>query len=271
MKADLHIHSIYSDGDYDTNELALKAKAKDLKLVALTDHDTIDGVEKMIESSKKLGIECFTGIELSTFSNREIHILGYNVDIFDNKFREKLITIKEQRRQRIFAITEKLSNLDIDITVNEVFKYADKKASVGRVHISKALIAKNYVKTVEEAFNRYLGYNKAAYVPSFRMETKDAIELIKSAKGKAFIAHPLLINIERLHLPPLIKAFKNYGLDGIEADYSAHTKSETEYLKGLAKKLNLIPSCGSDFHGDSRQGEITAYELSDEDYIKLKE
>ena len=256
MKADLHIHSIYSDGDYTPAQIVDMAKEKNLELIALTDHDTVDGVKSMVELSKNKGLECFTGIELSAFSCREIHILGYNVDIYDVEFNKKLESIKKQRKERLKETINKLNFLGINITIEEVYLNADEKASVGRLHIAKTLIQKNVVKSVADAFDRLLGFGKTAYVPTFRLKTEEAIKIIKKAGGKAILAHPFFIDVSIQNLLPLITQLISYGIDGIEAVYYAHNKFENDYLINLARKLNIIATCGSDFHGDIRKSEI---------------
>lgn len=270
MKADLHIHSIYSDGEDTPEQIAAEAKAKGIELISLTDHDTVDGAEDMKKAAKKYGIECFTGIELSSFSCAEIHILGYNVDIYKQDFIDRLSVIKNQRKTRVKKIVQKLQALKIDIAEQEVYSFADDKASVGRLHIAKALVSKKLFNTVADAFDRMLAYGKAAYIPSDRITPKEAINLIACAGGKSVLAHPLMIDIKKQNLLPLIKQLADYGLNGIEASYYAHNKFETDFLLQLAGNLKLIATGGSDYHGKLRLSEIYGYDLKEEDYNRLK-
>jgi hypothetical protein len=242
-----------------------------LPLISLTDHDTADGVNEMKREAAALGIECFPGIELSAFSCAEIHILGYNVDISDKNFLRRLDFIKEQRQSRVASIISKLNSLNIEISQEEVERAAGGSSSPGRLHIAKALVNKKKFSSVTEVFDRVLGCGKAAYVSEYRLTPREAIEIIAAAGGKAVLAHPFLIDINKQNLLPLIRSLMLYGLNGIEAGYYAHNSFETDFLKALAKKLNLIATGGSDYHGKTRQSEIYGYEISEEDYIRLKE
>lgn len=270
MKADLHIHSIYSDGENTPKQIAEIAKSKEIKLLSLTDHDTVDGNEEMHIETTKLGIEFITGIELSAFTNKEIHILGYNVDICNKIFTDKLNQLKILRKSRLNEILKKLKKIGIIITEEEVLKQTAIDNSIGRMHIAKALMLKGYVDCVNDAFTKWLGYGKAAYVSSYRLKPSEAIALINLAGGKAVLAHPSQIDIEQQNLYPLLKEMILNGLSGIEAQYSAHTTAENNYYLKIAKELNLISTCGSDFHGITRPISIEGYQLGEEDYKRLK-
>jgi predicted metal-dependent phosphoesterase TrpH len=268
--ADLHLHSHYSDGEDSPQQLIKKCKQRGLEAISLTDHDTVDGVKEMMSHGKKEGINCISGIELSTFHNTEIHILGYNFDINNTAFKQKLNVINQHRVHRVKRITHKLNELGIDITEQEIYLQGGKSSSVGRVHIAKVLVNKKIMPSVKDAFDKLLSAGKAAYVPSCRIETKQAIDLIKEAGGKSVLAHPFIIDIRFDKLLPLIMQLKEWGIDGIESVYYTHNKFESDFLKETAKKLNLISTCGSDYHGSIRAAStISGFELSAEDYNKL--
>jgi predicted metal-dependent phosphoesterase TrpH len=270
FKADLHLHSCFSDGELTPGQLAEKCAETGLEVISLTDHDTVEGVSEMIGCAKEFGMECFSGIELSTLYSAEIHILGYNFDIEDEGFKTALADIRRHRAARVNLILQKLNDLGINITKEEVNSNAEKSRSVGRVHIAKTLVSKKYVSSVKEAFDKLLMSGKAAYVPSSRIETEKAIKIIKSAGGKAVLAHPFLINIDFKNLLPLISLLKEWGLDGIETQYYTHNNFETDFLRKTADKLGLISTCGSDYHGSLRvSSDISGYMLSREDYTRL--
>ncbi|MDD4003132.1 MAG: PHP domain-containing protein [Clostridia bacterium] len=269
--ADLHLHSHYSDGEDSPMQLIKKCRQRELEVISLTDHDTTDGVKEMITLGKKEGIHCLSGIELSTFFGTEIHILGYNFDIDNAAFKQKLKVIKQHRVHRIKRITEKLKELGIDISEQEIYLQAGISSSVGRVHIAKVLVSKKIMPSVKDAFDKLLSVGKAAYVPSCRIETKQAIDLIKEAGGKTVLAHPFIIDIRFDKLLSLIMQLKQWGIDGIESAYYTHNNFESNFLKETAKKLDLISTCGSDYHGSIRAAStISRFELSAEDYNKLK-
>lgn len=274
IKADLHLHSIYSDGADSPARLAEIAKESGLNLISLTDHDCVDGISEMTAEGKKAGIEVFPGIELSCFASCEIHILGYNFDADDPELRSELSKLQSMRESRTAEILQKLEPLGMFIDAGEVYAQKDTRApgsTIGRVHIAKALVKKGYAKDVNDAFNRWLASGKAAYVPSFRLTPSQGIALIKRAGGKAVLAHPHLIALSQETMYSLVKSMKSGGLDGIEAVYSAHTTTENKFYVQLAAKFDLFVTCGSDYHGACRPNTVTPYLLSEEDYKRLKD
>lgn len=269
MKADLHVHSYYSDGENSPKELAKMLKEKGIEAAALADHDSVAGTSEFMRAAKEAGIAAVSGIELSTFSFTEIHILGYNVDINNERFHHSLETLRQLRRKRLLGILEKLRELKIDISEEEVAKMAGLSESVGRVHIARVLIERGICGSVTQAFDTLLGYGKPAYVPSHRISPREGIEIIKSGGGKAVLAHPFLLGLEQPSLASLVRELKSLGLDGIEAQYSTHTIYETRFLMRLARAEGLIPTCGSDYHGPARDCPMTPFELSEKDFERL--
>ena len=228
-------------------ELVRELKEKGIEVASLADHDSVAGISEFIGASKKEGIVAISGIELSTFSLAEIHILGYNVDINNQKFFQALEGLRQLRRKRLLEILEKLKEFKIDMPEEEVAKKAGKSESAGRVHIARALTERGICGSVAEAFDKLLGYGKPAYVPSHRISPREGIEIIKAGGGKAVLAHPFLTGLEPQGLACLVRELKSCGLNGIEAQYSTHTIGETQFLLKLAKAEGLIATCGPDF------------------------
>ncbi len=258
MKADLHIHSKYSDGTDGVEEIVFKAKAARLGLIALTDHDTVKGVKEICAEGRRQGLRVLPGIEMSTYAICEVHVLGYNVDPDSDELSARLAQIEAQRTERIKAILSNLKKYNIELDESSIF---DRSGTVGRMHIAKQLLAKGYCQTVTEAFDRYLGERGLAYVPSKRITPLEGVKLIKSAGGVAVIAHPLQF-LQKGILGDLIGGLKTYGLDGIEVWYPTHTTEDTAKLYEIAKRERLAATGGTDYHGANKKG----VELGDVDY-----
>ena len=211
MKADLHMHSVFSDGTDEVPAIVAKAKAAGLSLMSLTDHDTLKGVGLALEEGEKQGIKVLPGIEISTYAICEVHILGYNIDINNDRLLTRLAEIEDKRHERIKAILANLKKYNIELDEEKIF---DRIGTVGRMHIAKQLLAKGYCQTITEAFDRYLGERGIAYVPSKRITPLEGVKLIKAAGGLAVVAHPLIF-CQKGKLDDLIGGLKTYGLDGL--------------------------------------------------------
>ena len=259
MKADLHMHSVYSDGTDEIATIVSKAKEAGLGLIAVTDHDTVKGVPEALAEGEKQGLKVLEGIEMSTYAICEVHVLGYCVDIKSDVLLSKLSGIECQRKERIKTILANLEKYNIRLDESKIF---DRNGTVGRMHIAKQLIAKGHCQTVTEAFERYLGERGLAYVPSKRMTPLEGVKLIKEAKGLATIAHPLLF-MQRGVLEDLIGGLKTYGLDGLEVYYPTHTPADVTRLAEIARKHRLIATGGTDYHGVNKKG----VEPGDVDYV----
>lgn len=259
MKADLHMHSVFSDGTDEVPAIVAKAKAAGLSLMSLTDHDTVKGVGLALEEGEKQGIKVLPGIEISTYAVCEVHILGYNIDINNDRLLTRLAEIEDKRHERIKAILTNLKKYDIELDEEKIF---DRIGTVGRMHIAKQLLAKGYCQTITEAFDRYLGERGIAYVPSKRITPLEGVKLIKAAGGLAVVAHPLIF-CQKGKLDDLIGGLKTYGLDGLEVYYPTHSLDDTAKLYDLAKKNRLIATGGTDYHGLNKKG----VEPGDVDYV----
>jgi predicted metal-dependent phosphoesterase TrpH len=251
---DLHTHSIASDGSMSPAQLVRHAKDKGLAAIALTDHDTVEGVCEALDEGNRIGIEVIPGIEISTRYKPEMHILGY---FFDNdsylSVQKELTEVRKGRENRNYKIINRLNELGFDITEEEV-KAISLSDTVGRPHFARLLVEKGYVKTMQEAFDKYLGKGGLAYFKRNELEPIDGIKLIKKADGIPVLAHPVLLNMNYSDLDNLLMELKEYGLCGIEAIYSENSKEETGNLLRLAIKHELLVTGGSDFHGTYKNG-----------------
>ncbi|MFW6237872.1 MAG: PHP domain-containing protein [Halanaerobiales bacterium] len=252
MPADLHLHSVYSDGSLTPRELIEKAKSRGLSAVAIADHDTVEGTREALKAGKEAGVEVIPAIEFSTFSGpAEIHILGYYIDFRSDKLLGKVNEIFSAREERARKMVQKLQKMDIEITYSQVKKLAGDNY-VGRPHIARTLVKGGYVDEMGEAFSEELiGNNGRAYVEKYKISPEEAIELIKTAGGIPVLAHPVFIN----HGEPLkyedIEEFLNSGLEGLEVFHSRHDREACEYYKDVAGELGLLITGGSDYHGDN--------------------
>lgn len=245
--ADLHVHSLHSDGTYTPAQLVKQSIACGLSAIAITDHDTTASIPEAQAEAKGSDLEIIAGIELTAqYENREIHLLGYFID-YDNKILlEKLKLVQQNRIERVHKIIENLETLGVALKARTVFDISG-KSTVGRMHIARALVEEKRVNSIPEAFRKYIGDNSPAYVLGFRLSVQEAIKIIKDAKGVAVLAHPYI-----LHNDALITEFISYGLQGIEVYYPEHSQSMVNFYLDLARKSNLLITGGTDFHGSAK-------------------
>jgi predicted metal-dependent phosphoesterase TrpH len=245
--ADLHLHTAFSDGTYSPEELIRQAARKKLAAIAVTDHDTVDGVELARESGAINDIEVLSGIELTAEEEgQEIHMLGYLIDYKNGELIKRLDFLKKKRVERIYKIVDKLKDLGLNLKPESVFDIAG-KGTVSRLHVAKAMVADGLVTSIYEAFKNYIGDKCPAYVLGFSFSSKNAIALIKESGGIPVLAHPYVLGRD-----DLIPKFVDYGLMGLEAYYTEHTHSMTKNYLRLAKKYNLLVTGGSDCHGNAK-------------------
>jgi 3',5'-nucleoside bisphosphate phosphatase len=268
MPADLHIHSNFSDGMFSPEEIVRKARDAGLTTISITDHDIIDGIEPAMEEGKKLGIKVIPGIEFTTdVPEAEIHILGYYIDYKAQWLKDLLVKIREGRTNRVYKIIEKLKNLDINLSAKDVLALAE-KGSVGRPHVARALLKAGLVKSVQEAFFKYLSNDGPAYVPHFRLTPADAIQTIIKAGGLPVFAHPAVSKRDNL-----IPEFAADGLAGIEVYYAKHSDLQIKHYQAIARKNGLLMTGGTDFHGlgTGRDIQLGDLKLNDKFIVKLEE
>jgi predicted metal-dependent phosphoesterase TrpH len=248
-RIDLHLHTTYSDGSHTPHEVVTMAHHAGLSTLAITDHDTTDGLPEAYIRASALNLPIIPGIEISSlFLGKETHILGYFVAWQDPSFQCRLATLRESRFTRIPKILSKLTQLGVPITEGEVKDVAG-IGSVGRPHIAQVILAKGYVTSVKEAFERYLGQGAAAFVPRDLPSAAEVISWIREVGGVAVLAHPSWVEDKQKGLQPFCEALKECGLQGLEVFYSTHSSKQiSEYLT-LAKRLDLLMTGGSDFHG----------------------
>lgn len=250
MNADLHTHSTASDGLNPPADNIKLAKEAGLTALAVTDHDAIGGIDEAIEAGKSLGIEVIPGIEISTVEKgQDIHVLGYFINHQDQQFLETLIELQGVRDKRNEMILDRLNELGIKITMDEVLakiKRAD--ANVGRPHIAEVLLDKGIIQTMEEAFDIYLGKDGKAFVNPIRISPEEGIDIIKKAGGVPVLAHPGIYDDDEM----VVRLIK-YGLVGIEAFHPDHDENGERKYKEMAERYGVLATAGSDFHG-SRAG-----------------
>lgn len=269
---DLHVHSNKSDGTYSPTALVDYAMEKGLSAFALTDHDTVDGLDEAISyadslrtqfgsqsgagspCSKKVIPEIIPGIELSTeYEGKDIHIVGLYIDHKNQAFQESLQTFADSRTGRNLKMCENLRQADMDITY-EALVQEFPNSVITRAHYAKWMLKHGYVKSMQEAFDRYVGDHCPYYVPREKVTPAQAIQLILQADGIPVLAHPTLYHLGKARLERLLLELKEAGLLAMEGIYSAYSTSEQRQMCSLAKKHGLLISGGSDFHGDNKPG-----------------
>lgn len=247
---DLHTHSTFSDGTFTPLQLVKYAEEKGLKAFAITDHDTTEGIKEA--KSIETNVEVISGVEISTrYDKKEIHIVGLYVNENDADLNKQLKYYREKRVTRNFEILEKLNSLGVDITIDDV-KESCTGDVISRAHIAKALVSKGFVGSYTEAFDRYLGDNKCAYVPRETLNYEESMELITKAGGVPVLAHPLLYKMGDTNLENMMVKLRQKGLKAVEVYYSTHSNSDTQHVMAMANRVGLIYSGGSDFHGATK-------------------
>jgi predicted metal-dependent phosphoesterase TrpH len=261
MAIDLHLHTTASDGTFTPTQLVQQAAKLGLKIISVTDHDTVGGVQEAIDAGKTVGVEVIPGIELgSDIGGQDIHILGYFIDYKSVWLLNFLESLKLVRLGRAEQILKKLTEYKINLDLNEVLKLA-RGGIVTRAHIGQAMVDQRHVASIREAFDKYLGRDKPCYVVKYNYSSADVINAIKTVGGIPVLAHPGISKIDEL-IPSLVKE----GLMGLEAIASDHSPSLIEHYQWIAKRFNLITTGGSDDHGPRTPGRflIGKVQVSDE-------
>ena len=244
LPIELHCHSTASDGDCTPTELVERALAQGITTLALTDHDTVDGVEEAMEAAKGESLRVISGVELSChFEDKEIHLLGYFFDHRDPVFLELLERMKQERRDRIKKILVKLKSLGIELSYAEVEEQATGEA-IGRPHLARALKEAGHVETVSRAFDLYIGNCGPAYVGRSLLSLSEGIEALRQAGGVSVLAHP-----GAYRNWPLVERIMKLPLTGVEVWHPCHKKAGRKRAKRLGGRYNRVLTGGSDFHG----------------------
>ncbi len=260
---DLHTHSTASDGTSSPAEVVKRAKAANVKYLALTDHDTVSGIEEALDAAKGLEITFIPGIELSTYFNKEsVHVLGFfkGDGYKDTELIDFLNSIKRKRIERAEKIVENLAKFhDIHITLESIMKNG--KDTIARPHIAKAIIDAGYNYDKEYIFEHFIGNDCPAYIPSVQIDTKEGVKLLKKHGAVVVLAHPVLLKKSSF------QDVLALGFDGLEGIYPMNSEEDTKKFLSYAKEHNLITSCGSDSHGgedDLKHGSLGSMEMDEE-------
>ncbi len=250
---DLHTHSTASDGTYTPSELIDYAHEKGLSAIALTDHDTVDGLSEALERGEKYpDLEVIPGIEYSTVRNgKDVHVVGLYINYTDENYKKSLQSFIDSRIERNRKMCQKLTDAGMPITYEELVE-ENPGAVITRAHFGRLLLKKGYTTSVKEAFDRFIGDHCPCYVPREKITPQMAIEQILLAGGVPVLAHPVLYGLGRDAMNQLVSEVADAGVVGIEAIYGTYTPQDERDMKALAEKYKLLISGGSDFHGDNK-------------------
>ena len=252
---DLHIHTTASDGSMTPAEVVARAHQKNLRAIAITDHDTVAGVGAALAAGEQHTVEVLTGVEISAESMRgTMHILGYGFDHTDAGLARRLEVLQQARAERNPRMIAKLQQQGMRITMEDIARLAG-DGLIGRPHFAQFMLQQGYVRDWREAFDRYLGKVGLAYVDKFRYAPSDAISMINDAGGIAVLAHPTTLDCpDTRELETLVRRLVDEGLRGIEVYYPEHTSEQSRVYCTLAERHGLVVTGGSDFHGDAIKG-----------------
>ncbi len=251
---DLHSHSLFSDGTDDPETLARLADETGLTALALTDHDTLDGLPRFLAAQPTVRARLVPGMELSCrFMDMELHILGLFIDPWDARLRERIEDMRQRREERNDRMIERLRSLDISITLKEVREFAPSR-TVSRAHFAKALVKRGAAGSRQDAFARYIGDGCPGHVPFRNLAPAEAAQWISEAGGAAILAHPGRSAVRSFRWEDAMRDLKAQGIVGFEAYYGEYGPTEQRYFCELAEKLDMVPCGGSDYHGGTKEG-----------------
>ncbi|EXG86301.1 PHP domain-containing protein [Lacrimispora sp.] len=249
---DLHVHSNASDGTFTPSEVVALAVEKDLAAIALTDHDTIDGLSEAQAAAAGLPIEIIPGIELScVYQGEEIHILGIYVDPTDRVFISETDALKEIRKKRNEEMIRRFQNAGISITLDEVMA-GNPDTVITRAHFARVLLEKGYVKNMDQAFKKYLNYSGPYCPRKEKITPEHAMKILTDCNASPVLAHPYQYHLGDKKTEELVCYLKDLGLQGLEVYHSSNNQYESGKLRKLARKYDLFPTGGSDFHGSNK-------------------
>ncbi|GGG90925.1 PHP domain-containing protein [Silvibacterium dinghuense] len=252
---DLHSHTDFSDGTFAPAALVQHAAESGITLLAVTDHDTVDSYLPALEEAQRLGIQLLCGVELSTHaepSERSVHLLGYFSTLPPQSFCNWLRKLQEGRRERNIELLARLRSLGLELTWDEVQRLAQRQ--VGRPHFAQALVARGYVSSLREAFDRYLGEGAAAWVERDEPPLTETLAALREAEGVSSLAHPVRIANDAEALGEFIAQYATLGLDAVECFHPEISPELSQYLVQTASELGLGITGGSDFHGANKPG-----------------
>jgi 3',5'-nucleoside bisphosphate phosphatase len=267
---DLHLHTTASDGRCSPQELVDRVAAAAVTTIGVTDHDTTAAIEEVSDAGRMRGIEVIAGIEITAVDEaRDVHVLGYFIDPVDVQLSGFLTGQRNQRITRMKAIGDRLARLGMPVDIVPLVARATEAGgySVGRPQIARAMVAAGYVSDTREAFDRWLATGRPAFVPRAGAPPQEVIEIIHAAGGVASLAHPGQTGVDAR-----IAAYAESGLDALEVFHPDHDKPSTDRYRGVAARLNLLVTGGSDFHGDASHGrEPGAVSLPEDEWLRLRD
>ena len=248
---DLHSHSTFSDGSLTPEQLVREAERAQLSALALTDHDSIIGLERFMAACSKSIVRGVPGVEISVDCNPSdatMHILGYFIDPANAQLNEHINRLRDGRQHRNEEILKRLNAMGLMLNMNEISAFAGEN-NVGRLHFAQALMARGYVRNTHEAFDKYLAKGKSGYANRLRFKPIGGVEMIRQAGGIAVLAHPFTLNLGKQALADCVGKLAQAGLQGIEIYYPQHSPKMVRQYLDLAKQFHLIATGGTDFHG----------------------
>lgn len=263
MTADLHTHSTASDGQYAPEEVVRRGKEVGLEVLALTDHDTLEGLDEAVQAGERLEMRVLRGVELSAKEYRNLHILGYGFVNGPSRLMELCGDMRERRNRRKYEIIDYLRTKGVDIPLAEVEALAS-GGVVGRPHFARVVVGHGYAASNREVFDRWLDTDEFQEINNrFKVPAGICLEAIKNSGGRASLAHPYQVGLADGALEALIARLKECGLDAIECYYPQHTPEQTAFYLRMAEKYDLNITGGSDFHGEKVKPDIqlAAWEL----------
>ncbi len=270
MKFDLHVHTNYSDGRFRPSKVIDLAIKRNLDGIAITDHDTILGIDEAIEYSKKYkDFKVIPGIELgSIYNSEEVHILGYFIEYTSKELLKTTETLKKDRIERGKKIINKLKKININISEKEIENLSENEFT-GRVHIARILVREKYANSVSDAFEKYLKIGAPAYVERKTLTIKESINLINRSNGISVLAHPGILKEKEM----IINYCIENNIQGIECIHSKHSIEDTEKFIKIARKNNLLITAGSDCHGEIIEGDLLlgSFYIGENEMSKIKE
>lgn len=252
---DLHTHSTASDGQYLPCELVWLAKAKSIKTLALTDHDTIDSLPEAAQAGERLGVQVLRGVELSAAEYHNFHILGYQFQEEPGPLQALCHRLQQGREEKKHLLLDFLRSKGLEITLEEVEEIAGGKI-IGRPHFAQALVRRGYAGSNREAFDRFLDTEEYHQIKIFKLSARECIDAIRASGGKVSLAHPYQLRLDDNELEKLVKKLAAWGLDAIECYYPKHTSAQQAFYLGLAEKYGLHVTGGSDFHGEKVKPDV---------------
>ncbi|HTW92955.1 MAG TPA: PHP domain-containing protein [bacterium] len=250
-RVDLHAHTVFSDGLFTPEELVAEAARLKLTAVAITDHDAVGGIDRAISAGRQSQLEVVPGVEMSCNTNGvDVHVLGYYIDCQKPAVQEFFIMVRQKRAERAEKMVAKMQELGVNISIEQV-RAAAQGAATGRPHVAQALVAAGAVRTIEEAFQRYIGYDGPAYFPKMQLAPQEAMDFIHRNGGVAVVAHP-----GTYHNDGAVYAAIAAGADGIEVWHPDHGPRNVDHYREIATKNGLLMTGGSDCHGGRKQGKV---------------